>query len=302
MTNKEKKTLLILISEGKLQEALSELLSMPLNKNLKREAIALSSRFKNLQQRQRMGTLSSEQFSIQENQITNNLINLLDQVADPPQANEALNKRKNNKTVLHWGLIIGSFIIITLISIYVLNRSEPGSPQLTIFVTDTKGNVVLEHDGILNTSIGNRPMRETIGEHGRTNFGDILPKYLGDTLSIGIEADDWEIAETDSKFIFTGKPIQLKVKKKSIIGTVKGIVKTRDGQTLIEGAKVLINADTFVFTDNNGIFNILLPDRMWVRDVTEGYKLMVSKEGFKTRTRYFYVKSSDAEIRLEKTE
>jgi hypothetical protein len=159
--------------------------------------------------------------------------------------------------------------------------------------------VVLEHEGGLNTSIGNRPMRETIGEDGRTNFGDILPEYLGDTITIGFNAEGWEIADGTNTFVFTGKPIRIKVKRDNSLGIIKGVVKTRDGQAFIEGAKVLINTDTIVFTDANGIFNVVLPERMRVKQVTDGYKLTTSKTGYETEVIYHYSKSTDAEIRLD---
>jgi hypothetical protein len=212
--------------------------------------------------------------------------------------------------------IVGKYLIIATVIIGILgslaevlgfinvfpsvDRTE--KYQLTVFVTDLEGNVVLEHSGELNTSIGNRPMRETIGEDGRTNFGDILPDYLGDTLTIGFKAEGWELTNSNNSFVFDGNPISLKIKKDNSLGIIKGVVKTRDGQGFIHEAQVMINTDTIVLTDTNGIFKVTLPLSMRVNKVTDGYKLTISKEGFETNSQYFYPKSSDAEIRLKKLE
>jgi len=69
----------------------------------------------------------------------------------------------------------------------------------------------------------------------------------------------------------------------------------------IEGAKVLINTDTSIYTNVDGIFKILLPVEMQVKKETDTYSLTVSKKGYKTIIRHHNAKSSDADIRLEKT-
>ena len=126
--------------------------------------------------------------------------------------------------------LLGSLAeILNFVNIFSTTASTE-KLQLTVFVTDTEGNVVLEHEGELNTSIGNRPMREKIGEDGRTNFGDILPEYNGDTITIGFKAEGWEIADGNNTFVFSGEPIHLKVKKDDSLGIIKG--ETREGPLL----------------------------------------------------------------------
>ena len=215
--------------------------------------------------------------------------------------NEMATKKKTKKGLI-WRIvgIIGSIASIAGLLLYFLPFGIKKAPQLTVFVTDVNGNVVIEHKGELNTSLGNRSMRETIGEDGRTNFGDILPEHLGDTITIGFKANGWELAETKNTFVFDGEPIKLRIKKDNSLGIIKGTVKTRDGQGFIIGANVRINSDTIIKTDENGIFKITLPASMQVAKATEGYLLTVSADGFQTLTQYHYPKSSDAEIRLKK--
>jgi hypothetical protein len=223
---------------------------------------------------------------------------------------KSINPRQNSKPLI-WKYLIATAVIIGIlgslaeilgfINIFPKNVSTD-KHQLTVFVTDVDGNVVLEHTGELNTSIGNRPMRETIGENGRTNFGDILPEYLGDTLTIGFKSEGWELAEPKNTFLFDGNPIALKIRKDNSLGIIKGVVKTRNGQGFIDNARIMINSDTIIFTDTNGLFKVTLPLNMQVNKVTDGYMLTISKNGYETKSQYFYPKSSDAEIRLKKTE
>ena len=189
---------------------------------------------------------------------------------------------------------------ISLLSIVLYFSNNHSTTQLTVFVTDTKGNVVLEHEGRINIPLGNRPLNEVIGANGRTNFPDITAENKGDTIQIGLDAEGWEIADGNNTFLFTGKPIHLKVKRDNTLGIIKGVVKSRDGQEFIEGALVRINTDTAVLTDALAIFKIVLTEKMRVKKETDSYLLTVSMEGYKTKTQYYYPKSSDAEIRLDK--
>lgn len=307
MTNNEKALLLSLISEGNIETAIDKLLSLKVKENIRKEAIAISSRYQTLKANERKSILSFEEVKLTESQIINQLIDLVSHSGENlPEEKKSVGKSASDsvhngkKSTGYWVGAIGTIALIIGLIIYFLPQMEEDALQLTVYVTDIHGNVVLEHEGMLNTSIGNRPMRETIGEHGRTNFGDILPEYFGDTITIGFTAEGWEIANDQNIFHFSGKPIYLKIKKDDSLGTIKGTVKTRNGQDFIEGAKILINTDTTILTDVNGVFRVVLPESMRVKDVSSAYKLTISKEGYKTKAEYFYAKSSDAEIRLEK--
>ena len=309
MTNVEKSNLLKKISDGDIQSTLDALLSLEVNDSIKKEATVISYRYRKLKHQDRLGILSFEQSSLTENQITAHLIDLINHPDGEPYPEEKSINATNPRKPIIWKYVTATAIIIGILGSLaeVLNFVNIFSPnlkseklQLTVFVTDTKGNVVLEHEGELNTCIGNRSMRETIGEDGRTNFGDILPDYLGDTIKIGVKAEGWEIAGDKNTFVFSGGPIQLKVKKDDSLGTIKGIIKTRDGQQFIVGAKVLINTDTLIYSDENGIFNIVLPERMQIKNIATPYTLTISKEGYETKSVYYYAKSSNGDIRLYK--
>lgn len=196
------------------------------------------------------------------------------------------------------GILGGTAEVLNVLNLFPFNSSR--NLQLTVFVTDIKGNAVLEHEGKLNIPLGNRSLNEVIGTNGRTNFSDITGDNKGDTIVIGLDAPGWEIVDGKNTFVFTGEPIHLKVKKDDTLGTIKGVVKSRDGQVFIEGALVQINTDTFAVTNKLGVFRIVLPEKMRIKSDLERYLLTVSKEGYETQNEYYSPLSSDAEFRLNK--
>jgi len=304
MTCQERTELSELIKEGKLAEAIDKLLTIDLNNSSRKEALSISYRYKKLSRQNRLGILSFEQANITENQIVNHFIDLVEHPEDEPYPEEkSIIKIKPAQPII-WKYTTTAVVIVGILaSVFnftnIIPSKKPEILQLTVIVTDRKGKPELEHKGRLNIPLGNQVLNEVIGENGRTNFGDLTPNNKGDTITVGLQAEGWEIVG-DNTFVFTGNPIQLRVKKDDSLGIIKGIVKSRDGQDFIEGAKIIIGVDTTILSDKDGIFRIVLPESMRVKKETDGYKLTVSKDSYKTVTEYYYPKSSDAEIRLEK--
>jgi len=243
--------------------------------------------------------------SINNNQIEDDL-NDISQVSNSIAAtnsDEGVKEQKESfwqsKTVQKVGFVGSLASIIGLLIVFLpLNSND--LLQLTVFVTDRKGNVVLQGEGKLNIPLGNNALNAYIGENGRTNFGDISTSFKGEEITIGLEAKGWEIADGQNTFTFTGKPIRLKVKRDNSLGIIKGVVKSRDGQTFISGALVRINTDTTILTDEFGVFKIVLPTQMQVENKNDGYLLTVTKDEYQTKTQYHFPNSSDAEVRIDK--
>lgn len=308
MTNQEQAQLLDLIGKGKIADAIEGLLSMDLNAHSKQQALSISHRFKKLEREKRSNIITFEQANVAESQIVNDLMSLINHANDEPPAEVKSDDENKSSQLTIWKYITAAAVIIGIFGSLaeisnVINIFPDKKPveklQLTVFVTDTKGNVVLENEGRLNIPLGNRSLNEVIGANGSTIFPDITGDNKGDTIMIGLQAEGWEIVG-DNTFVFTGEPIQLKVKKDDSLGIIKGIVKSRDGQEFIEGAKIMIGVDTTILSDKNGTFKIVLPESMRVKKETDGYKLTVSKDSYKTVTEYYYPNSSEAEIRLQK--
>lgn len=303
MTKEEKEILLNLIKNGNVQTAIEKTLSLNLKNEWRHEALIISNRYQELKRKRRSGILSTQEETILNNQIVNDFLELIDfvheQSNDEKKTAVSTERLKSEPKKLYFGYIligiIGSIAFIGLF-LYFFPSEKQTALQLTVFVTDTKGNPVLENEGRLNIPLGNRSLNEVIGANGRTNFADITKDNKGDSITIGLEAKGWELVE-ENTFIFTGKPIHLKVKKDNSLGTIQGVILSRDGQDFIAGAKIMINADTTILSDADGKFKVILPKHIWVKKHSEKYQLKISKEGYKTESKYYRPNDID-EIRL----
>ncbi len=308
MTSAERSKLMDMISRGEIENTLDELLSIEINESNRNEVVITASRYERMQKQKRLGILSFEQSNLTENQIIAHLIELIDHIEDPEFPEEKSLDATNPTRPIIWkyvtalAVILGIIANLSAIGEFIRDTFFGGGTaehQLTVYVTDTEGNAVLQHKGVLNTYLGNRPLRETIGANGRTNFGDILPKHVGDSFTIGFMAEGWELVDKNNRFKFDGKPISLKVKRDDSLGMIKGEVMTRDGKDFISGALVRINNDTTVLSDELGVFKILLPPYLRITNPKGNYELTVSKEGYQTANDYYFP-GANIEIRLKK--
>ena len=300
MTEKEKNRLNKLIGEGNIKETFSQLKDKDWSENQRKSILSIFSRYNRLKRESQLGTINHEQEKVSENKIISQLIDFID---DPESA--AASGRKIRRATLRTEIWIIAFLavvsVIILFWVFVPSNKSNEVLQLTIFITDTKGNVVLEHEGELNIRLGNRSLNESVGEDGRINFPDIIPENNGDTIThIGLKAEGWELAAGQEFFVFEGKPIHLIVKRDKSLATIKGVVKSRDGQQFIADAQVRINNDTTILTDEQGIFKIVLPEEMQVTKSTDQYILTIEKGGYEVLVDYYSPRSSDAEIRLNR--
>jgi len=62
----------------------------------------------------------------------------------------------------------------------------------------------------------------------------------------------------------------------------------------------MIGNDTTTTTNELGIFKMTLPAKMQVKDEKSPYLLTVKTENYQIKTIYYYPRSGDIEIRLEK--
>lgn len=308
MTKQEKTELQKLIGKGRTGEAIEKLRLLPMHASRRMEIVAVSARYQKLKQRRGLGLLSFQDLNITENQINHNLLEFIQEPLDQPLPKEqSIDQLYPKRPILWKYLILTTLVLVALASLaQLLNILQVGprhsTPlQLTVFVTDPDGNPVLQQEGRLHIPLGNRALNEVIGENGRTNFGDIALENKGDSIVIGLEAEGWKIVDGKNTFRFTGNPIQLKVKRDNSLSTIKGVVKTRDGQSFIPNATIRINTDTIIRTDTFGVFKVILPPSMSVKRPVDRYLLTVEKIGYETATQYYSPRSSDAEIRLVKT-
>jgi len=192
------------------------------------------------------------------------LLSLIDKIPNGDEVNdiERVVEESSSLNRKQWIIILGILgSLASIISLTLIFNPKDNVEQLTVFVTDAKGNAVLEYKGELNIPIGNRILNRKIESGGRTNFGDITADNIGDTIIIGLKAEGWEIEGTNT-FAFQGEPIKLIVKRDNSLGLIKGSVMTRDGQSFIDSANITINGDTVIYSNKDGLFEIILPQHM----------------------------------------
>lgn len=287
-----------LIAGGKTEEALQQLLKV--SKQLKdqalyNEVIHQSSQYKEYAKSKRQGTSSVEDQKISLARINQALLEIISQL---PRQTKKTSGRPLWQWIVSAGVIIGIMgsLAEALNFIDIFPSQNSSTPlQLTVFVRDANGNVVLENQGRLNIPLGNRSLNEIIGANGRTNFPDITADNRGDTILIGLDAEGWEIADGVNTFIFTGEPIQLKVKRAKSLGRITGLIKDKNGLGLV-GATILIGTDTAVQTDNLGRFIGNMPEHK----IQTSYELTIQKEGYKSKSRTYVPNSNLFELELEK--
>ncbi len=214
-------------------------------------------------------------------------------------------KKQGNIPTIAWISIL-LIVLIAILAPIFLEIFKPTfneeNLQLTVYVHGPEGKqqIVLENTGKLVVDFDNDRRTAMIGENGRTNFSEIPQKFNNQEIGVGLKAPGYELVHPKTQYKMDGIPIYLAVKKDDSLGRISGIVKNRNGSEFINHALVMIGNDTTIFTNDLGIFKITLPTKMQVVDKKSPYTLTVKKEGYKIATKYYYPKSADIEIRLEK--
>lgn len=282
MTRREKDRLSNLLRKGKVKQVLDELKRISLSSEERNEAIAISSQYELFSKDKRYGVLENDVKRRGENQIILRVIEFLDHVeindngTEVKHSEEGFSKSKKNsrRDTFKWIGFVGSIASIIGLGLYFLPKTEKVL-QLTVFVVDDKGNVAIENEGRLNIPLGNRSLNAPIGADGRTNFGDIPSNLVGDSITIGIDAEDWRVKNGANRFLFIDEPIQLVVENTFSTNILKGSVVEKETGLPIDNALLSINNDTTITSDENGAFRILLPT-----PEDEMYQIRVYKKGY----------------------
>ena len=209
---------------------------------------------------------------------------------------KSLNPKKRITSLIF--LLAAVATILTFFVTIFPTKKNVKSQQLTIYVHDLENNPALVSKGILNAQLikSHRVFNSMIGDGGRVIFEEIGNENLGDSLVVGIEATGWEIIG-NTKYVYSGKPILIKVREENSLGIIKGVIKTRNGEDLIPNVLININSDTSIVSKADGSFNVLLPRKYWVEKVSVPYKLTLKSDGYKVKSEYCYP-NQETEIRL----
>jgi hypothetical protein len=198
---------------------------------------------------------------------------------------------KQNKYL--WGFI--GILIAGVLGATIYLRSQPF--DATVFLKPDpslklQSNYPAFKGGELSIYINNKEEKKEILSNGEVVFKQLAASSKGEKVAIKIISDNWQL-ETDS--IFLGKVVNLKIVPDGSLAVITGNIKNNSGET-IENVNIRIGNDTTIASDNNGIFNIMLPAKFQ----KSNYILLFQKDGYQPLKEYYYPKSGNIDIRLKK--
>lgn len=307
-----KKELQQLISQGKTEQAIDQLLRLTErsgNPELREEVLMQSARYRDYAKAKRLGTSSAESQQTAIARINQALLQISEQLPEDSGGDGGGDSRAKPRKTKAWQWVAGAGVIVSILSGIagftgvnlkdIFGMGETNNPlQLTVYVhgPDGRQDVVLENEGQLLLDLRNDRRVAQIGEYGRTNFGEISRDFLRKAVPLSVQAEGYEMAHPDSNYVYDGEPIYLEVRKDKRLGLITGMVTDEKGRGLA-GATILIENDTTASTDSIGRFRLRMPfDR-----IEESYQLTIQKEGYQSKTRTYYPNSNLFKLELERT-
>ncbi len=173
------------------------------------------------------------------------------------------------------GPIVG-FLLVVILGITLV--PSPRAFAVTVFVHGEGGrqDVVLRNRGAVILDLGADRRREAIGDKGQAIFAGIPAPFRGQTVSVALEADGYEIASPKQSLTLDGDSIYLSIRAKT--AHLMGYVRTTDGQP-VRGATISVAGHQTV-TDDFGYFALSVSGRRADEKATE--TLQVTAPGFKS--------------------
>jgi hypothetical protein len=189
------------------------------------------------------------------------------------------------------GAAVGFFLVL----VFGFYLPEPAQNfSLTIIVHGPKGSadMVLRSGGSIVLDTGGLRRTAQIGPNGDAVFLEIPANMRGRKASLGLDAEGFEISETQSELTLSPSTLYIEVRQKP--GRLAGYVKGADGQPL-QGVTVSVG-EIRTATNDQGYFEIQVTGEEADRDVT----LVATKPGYNSWTGLEVTNSNDVAIMLRK--
>lgn len=284
-----KQALQQLIAQGKTEQVIDQLLQLTERSGdtaLREEVLLQASRYRDYAKAKRMGTSSTEDQQITLARINQALIQIIQQLSEEEKKSSITPApRPKTKT---WQYVVGVGVVIGILSGIagitgfnlksLLGMGATNSPlQLTVYVhgPDGRQDIVLENEGQLLLDLRNDRRVAQIGEHGRTNFGEISRDFVGKEIPLSVQAEDYEMAYPDSGYVYDGEPVYLEVRSSCRFCKLTGTVQNSEGRLVPELVVMVKGTELADTTDQNGRFHIQVP----AEKEQEEYILSVIEDG-----------------------
>jgi hypothetical protein len=148
-------------------------------------------------------------------------------------------------------VVIGGFVLVPNVATF----------PLTVFVHGSGGthDLVLRNSGHVALDLGPDRRSEAIGEEGQAYFPSLPANFHGQEISIGLEADGFELSDPGQKHRLDGNSIYLAVQRKA--GHLSGRVQDEHGNP-VSGVSIHL-AGLATTSDSQGHFELAIPgDRL----------------------------------------
>jgi len=286
-----KQALQQLIAQGKTEQAIDQLLRLTERSGdtaLREEVLLQASRYRDYAKAKRMGTSSTEDQQITLARINQALIQIIQQLSEEEEEKGSSIGPADRPKAKTWQYVVGVGVVIGILSGIavitgfnlksLLGMGAANSPlQLTVYVhgPDGRQDVVLENEGQLLLDLRNDRRVAQIGEHGRTNFGEISRDFIGKEIPLSVQSEDYEMAYPDSGYVYNGEPVYLEVRSSCRFCKLTGTVQNSEGRLVPELVVMVKGTELADTTDQNGRFHIQVP----AEKEQEEYILSVIEDG-----------------------
>ena len=190
---------------------------------------------------------------------------------------------------------IAEFSGYNLKDIFSANIPSGEAITLTIKVRDELGNRPLKNKGNLVVDYGNGTQTIPIEKEGKIDLREIPVHLAIRSLKINLEAPGFEPAAPNLTYTLKDSPIEYIVKPSSRRGIIKGMIRDETSLSPISKATITIDTDTTIYSQQDGRFQVSLPNTMQ----KEAYTIIVIKEGYVRSEFKHSPYSTNADIRLK---
>lgn len=289
MTKKQQKHFLHLVSKNKIKETIEGLMEIDFNTPEKKVLTGIAAQYQQWQQKKHNGVLSSEQESLQYNQITTRLIDFISQPEQKASISETDFPQHPHpsfwqKKGVRWLGIIGSLAsIIALYFVFFPPNNDTTKPKtVTVLVHGKKGkdDLVLPNRGMVYLIYGDAKIPEQINNEGEATFKQIPNAFFSKKAKVEIlfedpEGENYRTILPDSLYhLKEGSHIALEVVLEGM-EQIQGIVKDFETGQSIDSATIRVFGKE-VYSNRYGEFTLDIPEDQQQKFIN----LRVFKEGY----------------------
>ncbi|PHI19813.1 hypothetical protein CEQ90_11365 [Lewinellaceae bacterium SD302] len=269
------------VARGRVKEVLDELLAQTEGMTIHNDLLQLTSRFNRMAHNRRNGTVNPSTTDITENQITQALLGLIDELEELNLPSERLvasrtssSRRPAAAPTAWWPYVVKIGVVVAIVAGivatlkhlgYLGEEGGPLSRSMTVLVHSPEGKdkLVLPNRGRVYLIYGEAKVGETINAKGEATFKQINEAYFKEDARVELlfedpEGEPYRARFPDSAYqLKAGQYLSLEVVLEGM-ETVEGIVKDFVSGAPLDSVEIRIPGQSF-FTNAYGEFSLDLP-------------------------------------------